>query len=69
MEPEVTLTPREREIAVLTAEGLSIREIATKLGIAEKTVKQHRSKIREKLNGAGIALMTRYVIRQGWVQA
>jgi FixJ family two-component response regulator len=35
------LTPRQREVARLAAGGLRNREIATKLGISEKTVKAH----------------------------
>lgn len=44
-----TLSPRETEIITLMAEGLINKEIATRLGISEGTVKTHRKKIHEKL--------------------
>lgn len=43
------LTERERETALLVREGLSNKEIASRLGITERTVKQHMSHIFEKL--------------------
>ncbi len=44
-----SLTPREREVAVLVAAGLKNREVGDRLGIAERTVKIHRSRALEKL--------------------
>jgi DNA-binding NarL/FixJ family response regulator len=43
------LTPREREVAVLAAQGLSNKEIAKTLGISVKTVKAHLSLVFQKL--------------------
>lgn len=43
------LSPRESEIMTLIAEGLSAKEIASRLGISEGTVKSHRKKIHDKL--------------------
>lgn len=43
------LTPREREVAVLAAQGLSNEEIARRLGISVKTVKAHLSLVFQKL--------------------
>jgi DNA-binding NarL/FixJ family response regulator len=43
------LTPREKEIMGLIAEGLSSREISKRLGIAYFTVRKHRSNILPKL--------------------
>lgn len=45
----VRMTPREREVVVLIAEGLSNKEIATRLSIAGDTVKTHVRNILEKL--------------------
>ena len=44
-----TLTPREREVAELVALGLMNKEIADRLGIAEKTVQVHRGQVCRKL--------------------
>jgi two-component system response regulator DevR len=46
---QASLTPREREIAQLVAEGLSNREVALRLQLSEKTVKRHVSDILDKL--------------------
>ncbi|GAE89711.1 response regulator [Acetivibrio straminisolvens] len=48
--PENNLTPREREVLELIAEGLINKEIAKRLFISEKTVKNHVSNIFKKLN-------------------
>jgi DNA-binding NarL/FixJ family response regulator len=50
--PRQRLTPREREILALLAEGLSNRAVAERLGIAERTVKFHVGEILGRL-GAG----------------
>ena len=63
----IELTRREKEIILLTAAGLPIRDIASRIGIADKTVKAHRTAIYRKLKLQGVALITRYAIRQGWV--
>ncbi|WP_422448143.1 response regulator [Thermoanaerobacterium sp. DL9XJH110] len=44
------LTPREKEVLVCIAEGMNNYEISSKLGISEKTVKNHVSSILRKLN-------------------
>lgn len=44
-----TLTPREREVAELVGRGLMNKEIADRLGIAEKTVQVHRGQVCRKL--------------------
>ena len=43
------MTPREREIATLLADGLSNREIAMKLWVTERTIKFHLSNVYKKL--------------------
>ena len=43
------LTPRERQIVALVAQGLRNREIATQLGISHNTLKNHLQNIFEKL--------------------
>ena len=59
------LTPRERDVLKLVAEGRSTPQIATDLDISTKTVDTHRQHIMDKLNIRGIADLTRYAIREG----
>ncbi len=60
-----TLTPREQEIMVLLAEGLSTKQIAEKLFISPKTVENHRSNILRKLNLHSTMELIRYAARLG----
>ncbi|MBI4787725.1 MAG: response regulator transcription factor [Chloroflexi bacterium] len=62
------LTEREKEVLILVAEGLSSREIATKLCLSEKTILAHRTNIMEKLNIHNRAELVRYAIREGLVK-
>jgi len=59
------LTPREREVLQLLAEGHSTKEIAGALHLSVKTVESHRQKIMQKLNIFNVAGLTRYAIREG----
>ncbi len=61
------LTPREREILQLLAEGLSVKEIAAHVFLSIKTVETHRTKIMQKLKMRSIAELTKYAIREGLV--
>jgi RNA polymerase sigma factor (sigma-70 family) len=60
-----TLTPREREVLVLVAQGCSNREIANVLHISPKTVDVHRTRLMKKLDLHHVADVTRYAIRRG----
>jgi len=62
-----TLTPREREILQLIAEGHSNPEIAKLLYISKKTVEAHRSHIMEKLDIHDVVDLVKYAIRKGIV--
>jgi DNA-binding NarL/FixJ family response regulator len=66
-DPYDTLTPREREILKMLAEGQSTREIAKVLFISQKTVIGHRSKIMEKLDFHNRADIFKYAARKGLV--
>jgi len=57
------LTPREREIAQLLAEGKTNKEVAAILGIAVKTTETHRANIMLKLNLHSITELVHYAIR------
>lgn len=59
------LTPREREVLKLIAEGRSTGQIALDMGISTNTVDTHRQHLMDKLNIRGIADLTRYTIREG----
>ncbi|MFZ2957650.1 MAG: response regulator transcription factor [Candidatus Ozemobacteraceae bacterium] len=59
------LSPREREILQLFAEGRSTKEIANHLEISVKTVETHRKQVMDKLNLHSIAELTKYAIREG----
>ncbi|PDW00832.1 response regulator [Candidatus Viridilinea mediisalina] len=66
-EPEEALTPRQREVLRLIAEGRTTREIAQTLTISAKTVETHRTLLMERLNIHDIAGLVRYAIRVGLV--
>jgi len=59
------LSPREREVLQLLAEGNASKEIATRLSVSVATVESHRRQIVEKLNIHSIAQLTKYAIREG----
>jgi DNA-binding NarL/FixJ family response regulator len=57
------LTPREREIVQLVAEGKSTKELAVQLGITVKTAETHRANIMRKLGLRSVSEVVRYAIR------
>jgi DNA-binding NarL/FixJ family response regulator len=59
------LSPREREVIQLLAEGNSTKEIAARLGLSVKTVETHRKQIMDKLEIRTVAGLTRYAIEEG----
>lgn len=65
--PWDTLTPREREVLKLIAEGYKNREIADHLCISVKTVVKHRSNLMEKLDLHSISALTTFAIEKGLV--
>lgn len=62
---ERPLSPREREVLQLLAEGKSSKEIASVLAIALPTVETHRRQLMSKLKLRTIAELTKYAIREG----
>jgi DNA-binding NarL/FixJ family response regulator len=68
-QPHEMLTPREREILQLVAEGRTSKEIATELHLSIKTVETHRANLMDKLNIHNRAGLIRYAIRAGIIQS
>ena len=60
-----TLTPREREVAGLVAEGLLSKQIAGRLGCSPGTVNLHRTRIMHKTRAGSIADLVRMVLLAG----
>lgn len=63
----LVLTPRERQVLQLIAEGRATKEIAGDLNLSVKTIETHRRQLMEKLNLYSIAELTRYAVRGGLV--
>lgn len=59
------LTPREREVLQLMAEGEPTKAIAARLAVSVKTVETYRQQIMEKLDLHSVAELTKYAIREG----
>ena len=59
------LSSREREVLQMLSEGLSTKQIASRLGVSIKTVETHRKQIMDKLDIHSIAELTKYAIREG----
>lgn len=65
--PYDELTPREREVLKLVAEGYKTREIAEYLCISPKTVEKHRANLMECLDLHSVSALTTYAIEKGLV--
>ncbi|HEY1948118.1 MAG TPA: response regulator transcription factor [Bryobacteraceae bacterium] len=61
------LSPREREVLQLIAEGKTNKEIATRLNLSVYTVDSHRGKVMEKLNLHSTGELVRFAMKQGLV--
>ena len=60
-----SLSPREREVLQLMAEGKSTKQIATLLDLSKKTVDNHREHLMSKLKASTLAELIKYAIREG----
>lgn len=67
--PTSRLTPRQREIVQLLAEGKSSKEVAVALGLSVKTAETHRANIMRRLNCHSVSELVRYAIRNNIIQA
>ena len=65
----VQLTPRQREVLQLIAEGGTNKEIGQRLGVSVKTVETHRMQLMERLGVHDVAGLVRYAVRIGLVSA
>ena len=63
-----TITPREREVLKLLAEGYSNKEIGDLLNISVKTVEKHRANLIGKLDLHTVAELTAYAIQNGLIE-
>src|ERR1700745_2181829 len=62
------LTPREREVVQLLAEGKSTKEVAAALGLSVKTAETHRSNLMRKLDVHSVSQLVLYAVRNNIVQ-
>lgn len=67
--PIEQLSPRQREILQLIAEGRTTKEIAFLLNLSAKTVESHRAQLMDRLDIHDVPGLVRYAIRQGLVSA
>jgi DNA-binding NarL/FixJ family response regulator len=65
--PPATLTPRQREVLQLLAEGKGTKDIAAILNIAVKTVEFHKFRIMEELDLHSTAELTKYALTEGLI--
>ena len=63
----IDLTPRQRQILQLVAEGKQNKEIAEILAVSVKTVEFHRSSLMTKLGARTVAELTRFAIQEGLI--
>jgi DNA-binding NarL/FixJ family response regulator len=67
-DPLNSLTPREREVLALAAEGMSTSEMAEKLFISPRTAETHRTNLMQKLGLQSQTDLVRFAIRRGLIQ-
>jgi DNA-binding NarL/FixJ family response regulator len=61
------LTPREREVLVMVAQGKTSSAIAAQLAIGVRTVEWHRARVMHKLGAHSVAEVVRYALRHGLI--
>lgn len=67
-EPYETLTPREREVFQLAAQGLSNPQIAERLSLSARTVEMHRANLMKKLGLKSQTDLVKYAVRRGAIE-
>jgi DNA-binding NarL/FixJ family response regulator len=66
---QTRLTPRQREIVQLLAEGKSTKEVAVGLGVSIKTAETHRANIMKRLDCHSVSELVRYAVRNHIIEA
>ncbi len=66
-DPLAALTPRQREILQLVAEGHTSKDIAGKLGLSYRTVETHRNQLMKRLDIHDLSGLVRFAVRVGMV--
>lgn len=66
-DPHETLTPRQREVLQLAAEGKTNAEIAGRLNISQRTVENHRTALMQRLGLRNQTELIRYAMRRGLI--
>jgi DNA-binding NarL/FixJ family response regulator len=66
--PYHILTPRQREILQMIAEGRTTKEIALKLNLSLKTAEAHRTRLMERLDIHDVAGLVRYALKEGIIE-
>ncbi len=66
--PARELTPRQRDVLKMIAEGLSTKQIAKVMNISAKTVETHRALLMDRLNIHDVAGLVRYAIKIGLIE-
>jgi DNA-binding NarL/FixJ family response regulator len=64
-DPLLRLSPRERQVLQMVAEGHALADIALALSLSPKTVETYRARMMEKLGLRGLAALIRFAIRHG----
>ncbi len=67
LDPHETLTPRQREVLQLAAEGKTNAEIAAQLNISQRTVENHRATLMQRLGLQNQSELIRHAIRHGLI--
>ena len=66
-EEDFGLSAKEKEVLILIAEGMSTKEIAWRIGVSTKTAESHRYNLMTKLKLHTVAELTKFAVRNGWV--
>lgn len=66
-DPLAALTPRQREILQLVAEGHTSKDIAQRLGLSYRTIETHRNQLMKRLGVTDLTGLVRFAVRSGLV--